>query len=163
MASKIKKTPKADQSTSKIAKMLKRLNKITSINRATVAVGRWASLMTDKDPHFSQVAPLTAALVTSENTRVKAIELLNALQTAGVFPPKKPSSGLAKLAVGQHVWIKPKFVPLYTELYDVSLLSSLYVLKLIEGRVVVSLGKPVESVQPFSFLVPKLHLQATAP
>jgi len=151
------KAPKAEANQFK--KGLARLKKVTIVKALARRFAQWEL----NDPAMSGIlGEIRARLEHIETLREVTIQQMEGV--GAYTPPAYTHTGELKLSFGRQVWLKSKFKDVYSAAYSDELLSSLHVLSVVNGRVVVLLGPfDVNNVESMPrAIMPKLHLTGAA-
>lgn len=153
--------PKPKKKPNQLKKAIPRFGKVTIYNTMHSRVTSWHELEQDGEKK-QQLSLLAKELAVANEAHHRAVKLMDVLATAEYQPPKKATSGELKFEHSRQVWIKSKFQHIYLAAYPAQVLETLFVDKTIEGRVVLSVGKPDEngSMTP-RIVVPKIHIAGT--
>lgn len=157
MQKKAQPKPKGNQ----VMKAFARFHKITLHSAMLKRVKGWVVLETNPD-NKEKVAALENALQTAITAHNAAMSILDDLISNGYHPPKKSTSGELKFEHGRKVWIKSKYLDIYTEAYPEEALQKLFVDKVVKGRVVLSVGEPdANNTMTPRIMAPKIHVTGT--
>ena len=162
MGLKLKKKKIVNETSNQFAKGLGRLQKVTVCDALARRFTNWT--VDEFDPQRKAVLALIRdKLAAMETLRHEIVDAMTALEN--YTPPVRNHTGELKLVFGRQVWIKPKFLPVYSAAYSAEQLEELRVLDLVNGRVVLLIGPfdPNDTDNMPRAVVPKIHLTANPP